>query len=149
MQPEITASSVITFAEKLENNSTEFYAKLSKKFEKGKEVFETFAAEGTKNKVLIIRTYRETITDALEAGFCFKGLNLENYAITTETNTSYMDSLKIAIELEMKAVQFYCDAAKNSRSLLATIPMAFKTVGARRKGRQAILSGLLEEYRAK
>lgn len=147
MQPEATASIIISFAEKLEDASTEFYTKLSKEFEKGKEVFDSFAAECKKNKALIIRTYQETITDALEACFCFKGLNLEDYATTTEKNASYLESLNIAIELEKKATQFYFDVADKSRSLLATIPMAFKTVGGRRRSRQAILNGLLDECR--
>lgn len=149
MQPEATASTVISFAEKLEDTSTEFYDRLSKEFEKGKEVFNAFAAEGKKNKVLIIRTYQETITDALEACFCFKGLNLEDYATTTEKNASYPESLQIAIELEKKATKFYSDVAEKSKSLLATMPMAFKTVGGRRRSRQAILSGLIDESRAK
>ena len=149
MQSGPTASLVISFAEKLEDTSTEFYDRLSKEFEKGKELFNAFGAEGKKNKVLIIRTYQETITDALEACFCFTGLNLEDYVTTTEKDVSYPESLQVAIELEKKATQFYSDVAEKSRSLLATVHMALKTVGGRRRSRQAILSGLLDESRAK
>ena len=95
--------------------------------------------------MLVIRTYRETITDALEACFAFKGLNLNDYTVKTTLmeDTGYSDTLKMAIELEEKASEFYLDTAERSKSLLATIPRAFREVAERRSNRKLKLKSLL------
>ena len=141
-----TSSAVITFAEKLEDDCASFYEKLAAKFAENREQFLSFAEECKKNKTLIVRTYQETISDALEACFCFKSLNLEDYMVSTAfgKDTSYSATLKLAIDNEKKAVQFYCTIARLSKGLLATIPMAFKIVAERRKKRELTLKMLAE-----
>jgi rubrerythrin len=141
-----TASTVIDFAGKLEETSSSFYEKLAEKFAENKEQFLSFAEESKKNKVLIIRTYQETITDALEACFCFKDLNLGDYKIPAalEKNPSYSDALKLAIKDEQIAVQFYSKIAELARGLLATIPMVFVKVAERRRNREFALKSLLD-----
>jgi len=98
--------------------------------------------------VLVVRTYRETITDALEA--CFIQINLNNYLTepTIKESTSYLNALKTAIELEGKAIKFYLDTAERSESLLATIPSAFRKIAERRKKRKFKLELLLAKLRA-
>jgi rubrerythrin len=51
--------------------------------------------------------------------------------------------LKTAIQLEDKAIKFYTDVAERSKSLLATIPMAFERVAKSRKNRKLKLESLL------
>jgi hypothetical protein len=145
-----TASAIINFSEKLEEESSNFYEKLAEKFAKGERVFLSFAEESKKNKVLLIRTYRETITDALEACYSFEGLNLTDYAvkfILTE-GISYFNALKRAIELEDKVIKFYLEVAKLSKPLLATIPSAFRKVAENRSIRKQLLKSLLDEATA-
>jgi len=144
-KPNVTASAIIGFAEKLEEESSKFYKELAEKYVQNKEIFLLFAKESEKNKLLIIRTYQETITDALEACF-IKGLNLNDYLleIKLKENMSYADVLRIAIKLEEKVSRFYLDAAKYSESLLATIPIAFKKVAKRREKRMLKLKSLLK-----
>lgn len=144
-EPNATASAIISFVERLEDDSSRFYEELAEKYAEGKETFLSFSKESRKNKVLVIRTYQETITDALEACF-IKGLNLSDYlAETTVTeDMSYSDALKVAIELEEKASKFYSDAAEQTKSLLATIPRAFRKVAERRNNRKLKLKSLLE-----
>jgi len=141
--PNVTASAIISFAEKLEDGSSKFYEKLAEKYPESKEIFLAFAKESKKNRVLVIRTYQETITDALEACF-IKGLNLKDYLVETtlKEGMSYFDALKMAIELEEKASKFYSDVAERSKSLLATIPSAFKKVAKRRNNRKLKLKSL-------
>jgi len=141
----VTASAIISFAEKLEEDSSKFYEELAEKYAKGKETFLSFAKESKKNKVLVIRTYQETITDALEACF-IKGLNLSDYLAETrlKEDMCYSDALKVAIELEEKASKFYSEVAERSKSLLATIPGAFRKVAERRNNRKLKLKSLLE-----
>jgi rubrerythrin len=135
---EATASTVIDFAGKLEEDSSIFYEMLAAKFVENKEQFLSFAEESKKNKILILRTYQETITDALEACFCFKGLNLEDYVVSTTLgrHMSCSAALKLAIDNEQRAVQFYSTIANLSKGLLGTIPMAFRKVAERRKSRE-------------
>ena len=136
MSEQTTCSAIISFAEKLEGNSSKFYEELAEKYTEGKETFLVFIKESRKNKVLVTRTYQETISDALEA--CFIQINLSDYPAETtlKEGMSYLDALKIAIELEEKANKFYSDAAEQSKSLLATIPRAFKKVAERRNNRK-------------
>ena len=145
-EPNPTASAIISFTERLEDDSSRFYEELAEKYAEGKETFLSFAKESRKNKVLVVRTYQETITDALEACFSFKGLNLSGYlAETTLTESmNYSDALRMAIELEEKASKFYLDASERSKSLLATIPRAFRKVAERRSNRKLKLKSLLE-----
>lgn len=148
-EPNATASAVISFAEKLEDDFSKFYEELAEKYIESKETFLAFAKESRKNKALVVRTYRETITDALEACFAFKGLNLSDYlAKTTLTEgVSYTDALKMTIELEEKAAKFYLDAAERSKSLLATIPMAFRKVAENRNNHKLKLKLLLKNLK--
>lgn len=148
-EPVPTASAIISFSEKLEDDSSKFYEKLAEKFTQNKDLFTGFAQEGRKNKTLVVRTYQETITDALEACFAFKGIRLSDYAARTsvDDNASYADALKIVVQLEEKACKFYLDAADCGKSLLATIPVAFKKVAQVRDKRKLAIASLLESVK--
>ena len=142
---EITASTVMSFAQKLEESSTFFYRTLAEKHRENQESFLAFAKESEKNKVLLTRTYQETITDALEACFSFKTLNLKDYLIETSSISggNLANALGTAVKLEDKATKFYLDAAEQSNSFLATIPRAFRKVAETRTKRKEILKMFL------
>jgi len=146
----VTASAIISFTEKLEDSSSAFYEGLAERWAESKEKFLTFAKESRKNKTLVVRTYRETISDALEAGFSFEGLDLRDYAVETTLaeDVSYSEALRIAIELEEKACKFYLDVAECSQSLLATIPRAFNRAAKIRSKRKLELQSLLDNQPA-
>lgn len=149
VETNVTASTVISFAKKLEDDSSRFYNRLAEKFVDNKEIFLSFAKESEKNRALVTRTYQETITDAIEACFSFKGLNLDNYMfkITLTEGTIYSDALKMAIQLEVKASKFYFDVAERSKLLLATIPEAFRKVAERRNSRKLKLQSLFDNLK--
>jgi rubrerythrin len=144
-EPNVTASAIISFAEKLEEDSSKFYKLLAEKYIENKELFLSFAEKSRKNKMLMVRTYQETITDALEACF-IKGINLNDYIpkTTLAEDADYSTALKMAIELEEKASKFYFDSAKQSESLLATIPRAFRKVAETRNNHKLKLKSLLQ-----
>jgi rubrerythrin len=144
--PGSTTSTVMDFAAKLEESSSSFYEKLSSKFTGDKERFLSFAEESKKNRIDITRTYQETITDALEACFCFNDLNLGDYEIllTLGNITTYQDALKQAMKSERTTVEFYSKVAELSEGLLATIPMVFKRIAKKRKNRELILGSLVD-----
>jgi rubrerythrin len=142
----VTTSTIISFSDRLEEGSAKFYEELAARFAEHQDTFLAWAKDSRKNKVLVTRTYQETITDALEAGFCFEGLNLRDYAFekTLPAGASYAEALKKALALEEKAQKFYLDVAERSQALLATIPRAFRRVaetrGRRKTGLQAMMA---------
>ena len=144
----ITASTIISYVKKLEDKSSIFYEQLAKMYEEKNQLFTSFSKESKKNKLLIVRNYQETISDALEACFFFKGMNLDDYVADTvlKDNLSYLNALKKSINLENKSSKFYFDVAKRSKSLLATIPRAFKKVAEKRKNRKNKLEILMKQY---
>ncbi len=142
---QITTSSVISFAERLEDGSAAFYEALAGQFADKKDKFLGFAKESRLNKQTIVRTYQETISDALEACFVFEGMSLQDFAPQAQQGATGGDSLRAAVELEDKAVKFYQETAERSQALLATIPRAFRRVADKRAKRKAELQALLEK----
>lgn len=147
MGESITASAIVGFAQRFEDESSEFYNKMAKKYENERELFLRFVREGTKNRILITRTYQETISDALEACFSFEDFNPNDYSteLDVNKNMSYSDALKKAIELEENASEFYLKIAECSESLLATMPRTFRKVGEKRSARKFKLKQLLDD----
>jgi len=152
MVESVTASAVISLAEELEDEAVAFYEQLAERFTDQQATFLGFAKDGAKNKTLVVRTYRETISDALEACFSFEGVDLGAYRAPTtgpadhlDPSTGYAAALALAIEREELAIRFYEEMAKRSQSLMATIPMAFKRVTKTRGKRKLKLQALLDE----
>lgn len=140
-----TASEIVTFAGELEDEASRFYKTLATRFTRNRETFQAFAKESEKNKLQLIRTYRETISDALEACFSFKGLNLGDYVVKTRSTEGLEPSavIRTAVELEENASRFYSDAARLSSSLLATIPGMLRRLANRRNNRKLTLKSIL------
>jgi len=114
-----TASEVISFARELEDKSARFYESLAEKFKDYRETFLSFVKENKKNKMLVQRAYNEVISDALETGFSFEGLDKDGYSI--ETNLSQDENLTSlinkALDMEEKIKRFYLNAAKKNPKL--------------------------------
>ena len=141
----VTTATIIHFSERLEESSANFYETLAERLAEHKDTFLAWAKESRKNKVLVTRTYQETITDALEACYCFEGLNLGDYSfgVGLAPGASHAEALKMAIALEEKAQKFYLDVAERSQALLATIPRAFRRVAETRGRRKAELQAMM------
>jgi len=143
-----TASAVISFYSKLEDQAAKFYEDLARneKYAEGRETFLAFARENKRHKEEVLRAYRQVITDALEACF-FASLNESAYQVKTELteDMSYSDVLKIAMELEERIYKFCIDAGKSSKSLLAGIPKAFERVAEIKAKRKLKLRSLYDK----
>ena len=141
----LTASAIISFSGRLEDSSAAYYRALAAKFPEHANDFSTYAKDCGKHKVQVVRTYQETVTDALETGYSFEGISLGTYALDVEGDVpgDLSAALAKAIEMEAKAVAFYTDIAVASESLLATIPRAFARVAKRRARRKAALEGIV------
>jgi hypothetical protein len=136
-----TASEVITLSRKLENDSANFYDDLARRYPGAAETFLSFARENRKNIGQIERVYYGVITDAIEGGFAFN-INPENYSFVTEIRdgTEYTDVLDQARLMERSIVEFYVDAAEQSKSLMADVPRAFMAIARKRENRLSKLA---------
>jgi rubrerythrin len=141
----VTTSSVISFSESLEDRSAALYKDLAEAFPQERDMFLSMAEDCEKVKTSVVRTYRETVSDALETGFSFEGLDLSDYDVDValEEDVAYEEALRMAIALEERASDFYRDVGGRSRSLLATISMAFSSAARKRKRRRQRLQSLL------
>jgi len=139
-----TASQVINFAVELEDKSAKFYEDLAEKFKQYKEVFLSFVRENKKNKLFVQRVYNEVVSDALETGFSFEDLGVDDYLIEINLaeDVSLPDVLKKALDIEAKIERFYLNAAKKSKSFLADIPRVFEKIGKKRDERKEKLKSL-------
>jgi rubrerythrin len=139
-----TASEVISFTRKLEEDSARFYEDLAQQAKKDEETLLSLARENRKNIIQVERAYYGVITDALEGCFAFN-INLDEYAFQAELSekASYAEALAGAIAMEEKIKKFYSDAAEQSKSLMADVPRAFAMIAKKRDGRISRLKSLL------
>jgi len=141
-----TASAVISFVTRSEEDTAKFYEQLATRYPKGEEAFLSFSKENRKNKVTVERAYYGVISDALEAGFAFKeGLNPETYTVESELaeGASYADALNAAIEKERRIQKLYLESAKLSEGLMADVTRVFKVMAKKREDRLAKLNALV------
>jgi rubrerythrin len=141
----LTAATVIRFTRELEDRSAAFYAALAERFPQHAEFLARCADECGKHKEQIVRTYQETVTDALETNYAFAGLSLPEYeqGLDLAPGAGLAEALAAARQLEATAVAFYNAVAEGAESLLATIPRAFTRVAKRRQRRAEELAALL------
>jgi rubrerythrin len=141
-----TCSGAISLSRELENESAKFYQELSKRFEKDKDLFLTFAKENAKYVTQIERAYYGVITDAIEGCFAFD-LNPEDYQVKAvlPQSASYSNALKEALAMEEKILEFYHVAAEQSKHLMADVPRSFTLVAKKRSERIPKLKALLDQ----
>ena len=138
-----TASSVISFARELEEDSAEFYQELAQRYPQNEETFLAFAKENKKFVVQTERAYYGVISDAIEGCFAFD-LDSEKYAmeIVLTESTEQADAVGEALKIEETITKFYTDAANQSESLMADVPRTFKLIVKKRGERAAKLESL-------
>ena len=143
-----TASAIISFFGRLEDQIIELYENLAanEKYSEAKDTFLALAKDNKRDRETVQRVYQEVVTDAIETGFSFTGLNEDDYQISTELaeGLSYSNVVRMAIDAEDKSSKFCIDASESSRSLLADIPQAFEWVAKRKNRRKEQLASLLE-----
>jgi len=141
-----TCSEAISLSRELENESAKFYQEMSKRFEKDKDLFLTFAKDNAKYVTQIERAYYGVITDALEGCFAFD-LNPEDHQVKAmpSKDASYTDALKEALAMEEKILKFYGIAAEQSKHLMADVPRSFTMVAKKRNERIPKLKALLDQ----
>ncbi len=141
-----TTSTFISFHGELEDRIRAFYEHLAsgERYPEARETFLALAKENRKHKEMVLRTYREVITDAFEGGFPLTALNKGDYEIDTELveDMSLHEVLKKAIEMEETSQKFCRDAAESTRGLMADVPLSFEWVARRKDLRKRKLESL-------
>ena len=140
-----TTAEVISFVERLENESAAFYESLSARYARDEDVLRSFARENRKYVTQFRRAYYSVISDAIEGCFAF-AINPDEYSFDAglSDEASYAEALGKALEMEEKMIRFYSDAAEQSRPLMADVPQAFALIARKRQGRRQQLRSLLE-----
>jgi hypothetical protein len=140
----LTAAVIMAYTQELETRSARFYETLAGRFVAHQAIFAEFARDCQKNGTQVLRTYQETISDALEAGFSFEGASLPDYQaeVSLPEGISLSGAVGQALALEEQAIAFYLDVAERSASLLATIPRVFRRVARTRQRRRERLASL-------
>jgi hypothetical protein len=138
-----TASSVISFARELEEDSAKFYQELAQRYPQNEDSFLAFAKENKKFVVQTERAYYGVISDAIEGCFAFD-LDSEKYTmeIVLTESTEQADAVSEALKIEQMITKFYTDAANQSESLMADVPRTFKLIVKKRGERAAKLESL-------
>ncbi|MEM2227393.1 MAG: hypothetical protein QXR82_01105 [Candidatus Bathyarchaeia archaeon] len=144
----ITASAVVSYATKLEEDSAKLYEELAKKYSEAKILFLSLAKENKMNKQSIERTYYGVISDKLEACF-IKILNTDDYSIEVKIpeEFTYLNALHKAIEIEEKIQKFLIDASDAIGSLVPDVSWTFSRIGKKREDRINKLKSLLEKIK--
>lgn len=139
-----TVSEVISFVGELEDTTAKFYEEIAEKYPEGEDIFLSLAKENKKNKLLIQRVYNEVVSDALETGFSFEDLGVDDYLIEINLaeGVSLPNVLKKALDIEEKIQKFYLKAARVSKSFLADVPRVFEKIGKKRDERREKLKSL-------
>jgi rubrerythrin len=138
-----TAAEGISLAKKLESEGTKFYEGLAKQFPEKVEAFLSFAKENQKFIQQIERAYYGVITDAIEGCFAFN-LEADNFALDTAipAKAAIKAVLAKAVKMEEKTIQYYTEAAEQSKSLMADVPRNFTLVSQKHKNRIEKLGSL-------
>jgi len=126
----ITAAVIISRSEAMQDACAEMYRQLADRFAAQAEDLIAFAERCERNKVQIVRTYQETVSDALETNFAFEGLVLPEPLDTQGALKAddWQTAASEAVAIEETVIAFYDQVAEASESLLATIPSAYRRV---------------------
>lgn len=139
----LTASAVMRFLDELERDAEATYRALAARYPGQAPAFERCAAICARNRVQVLRAYQETVTDALETGYAFEGLDLSQYAPPSVPEPDDpAGALAAAIALEERAAACYEDVAARSARLLATIPRVLQRAAEGRRRNAAALRAL-------
>ena len=139
----LTASAVMRFLDELEARAEAWYGALAEAQPEHAATFQRCAAICARNCVQVLRTYQETITDALEAGYAFAGLDLMQYSDVPSVPPADLEqALAQSVVLEEQAAACYEDVAARSARLLATIPRALQRAAEGRRRNATALRAL-------
>ena len=139
-----TTSEVISFIRKMEEQGAEYYENAAAIVADKSQLFRGFAEENRKFVKQVERTYYGVISDALEGGFAFSiSRNEYDIELSRGSQNDLMAVMETALEIEVKILRLYEEAARQSQQLMADIPRVLTLVARKRKPRIEVLKGLI------
>ena len=121
-----TASAVVSFAEKMENDTAEYYESLTQRFKEDRSLISSFVKENKANIVKLNKACKGVITDTNKSDAVFS-IEEGEYAIETllPNDIEYSDALHKALAFERTIIKFYNDASEQAKGIKADIPKQF------------------------
>lgn len=138
-----TAAAVISLMANLEQASEKFYLQWASRLPGFEERLTDLAKENRKNAARIRQAYYNTVTDALETAFSFKGLTADIEIPATELSATPSEFLQSALRVEGEIEAFYKRAAGLAKPLLADVSRVMDRLADGRKRRQAEIRHML------
>ena len=132
-----TASEVISFARKLEQDSARVYESLAQKYPANRDTFMSYARQNSAFTSQFESAYYSAISDALEGGFAFR-IDPSQYELKGDPTKAagHSGAVQDAIRMEDRIIKFYTDAAEQSGSLLGDVRRAFALIARKRSERK-------------
>ena len=138
-----TSSAAISFAKQLEDESSTAFSKCAEMFPSWADTLGIFIRENKRHTSEVDRAYFSVVSDALDTGFSFTGIDSDDYKIESILDSgAQSDSLRILINNEERVIAYYSAAAQASRALLTDVARSFDRVTKRHRSRLGALGGL-------
>ena len=123
-----TLSQIINHAASLEDKLEKFYDLIANSFYSDKDSLLALSKENKKEKISIRKIYSEIVSDALEIGFSFGDINIDEFSLDNflKKEGSLKDTVSNAIDCEGIVKNFYLLSAKGCKNFFQNIARVFE-----------------------
>ena len=136
-----TTSQLIALHGELEDRVAEILRSLAQIHPEAADTLSKLADEGVQHRDMILKVYREGVTDAFEVGYLSKPMDEDEYTVR-EPKGSLSSAVKTALLNEDTVIRFCRDAAEDSNQLIPGLPQTFLRLAKRKEKRRAALGAL-------
>ena len=136
-----TTSQLIALHGGLEDRLAEILRAQAQLHPEAAGVLSRLADEDIQHKEMILKVYREGVTDAFEVGFLSKPMDEDEYTVR-EPKGSLGSAIKTILLNEDTVARFCKEAAKDANQLIPSLPQTFLRLAKRKEKRRALLESL-------
>lgn len=136
-----TTSQLIALHGLLEDRLAETLRSLAQLHPEAAGVLTRLADESIQHRDMILKVYREGVTDAFEVGYLSRPMDEDGYTVA-EPKGSLGEALRTALVNEDTVIRFCRDAAEDSNQLIPGLPQTFLRLAKRKERRKAALESL-------
>jgi len=136
-----TAGQLITLHGQLEDKVAEALRSLARLHPEAAGALSRLADESVQHRDMVLKVYREGVTDAFEVGFLSKPMDEDGYKVA-EPRGTLREALRVALANEETVIRFCRDAAEDSNQLIPGLPQTFTRLAKKKEKRKAALESL-------
>jgi len=136
-----TTSQLITLHGRLEDRLAETLRSLAQLHPEAAGALTRLADESIQHRDMILKVYREGVTDAFEVGYLSRPMDEDVYTVA-EPKGSLGEALRTALVNEDTVIRFCRDAAEDSNQLIPGLSQTFLRLVKRKERRKAALESL-------